>query len=106
MRYLIQGQCQLALFDDSQSLFTAAVAPSCKRCSRRAAATTVIASGGLRYLEPDSWLRTASGVLLWLSIPVGVVLACLVHRFSIIEGCAGDVGYADLESDHEEKLVA
>jgi hypothetical protein len=57
-----------------------------------AAVVVAIASGGLRYFDEDSWMHTASGVLLWLSIPIGVVLACLAHRFSIVEGCAGDVG--------------
>ena len=66
-----------------------------------AAITAAIASGGLRYFAADSWLRMASGVLLWLSIPIGIVLACVAHRFSIVEGCAGDVGYEDLESDDD-----
>jgi hypothetical protein len=71
-----------------------------------AAVTVAIASAGLRYAEPDSWLRTASGVLLWLSIPVGVVVACVAPRFSIVEVCAGDVGYEDLDSEHEDKPSA
>src|SRR5688572_4974711 len=60
------------------------------------AVTVAIAGGGLLYFHADSWLRTASGVLLWLSIPIGVVLACVAHHFSVAEGCAGDVGYEDL----------
>jgi hypothetical protein len=71
-----------------------------------AVVTVAIASGGLRYFAADSWLHTASQVLLWLSIPIGVVLACVAHRFSIVEGCAGDVGYEDLESDHDDKPSA
>jgi hypothetical protein len=46
---------------------------------------------------------SASLVVLWLSIPVGVVFACLAHRFSILEGCAGDVGYEDLDSEQEDR---
>ena len=68
-----------------------------------AALTATIGTTGLRYFDADSWLRTASIVLLWLSIPVGVLFACLAHRFSIVEGCAGDVGYEDLDSEHEDR---
>jgi hypothetical protein len=71
-----------------------------------AAVTVAIASGGMLSFDADSWLRTASGVLLWLSIPIGIALACVAHRFSIVEGCAGDVGYEDLESNHDDKPPA
>ena len=71
-----------------------------------AALTVAIASGGLRYFDADSWLHAASGGLLWLSIPIGVVLAWLAHRFSIVEGCAGDVGYEDLDSDDHDRPSA
>jgi len=62
-----------------------------------AAIIATIASIGLRHFDGDSWLHAASRVLFWLSIPIGVVLACVAHRFSIVEGCAGDVGYDDLD---------
>ena len=68
-----------------------------------AAITATVASAGLRYLQPDSWLHSASRILLWLSIPVGVTLACVAHRFSIVEGCAGDAGHEDLDAKHEDK---
>ena len=71
-----------------------------------AALTLAIGSTGLRYSDADSWFRTASAVLLWLSIPIGLVLACVAHRFSIVEGCAGDAGYEDLDSDHEDRPSA
>jgi hypothetical protein len=71
-----------------------------------AAVSAAIAVGGLRYFDTDGWLRTASTVLLWLSIPIGVVMAFVAHRFSIVEGCAGDVGYDDLDSEHEDKPAA
>jgi hypothetical protein len=71
-----------------------------------AAISAAIAVGGLRYFETDSWLRTAAVVLLWASIPIGVLFACFAHRFSIVEGCAGDVGYDDLDSDHEDTPTA
>ena len=62
-----------------------------------------IASAGIRYAHLESWLHTASGVLLWLSIPIGVVFARLSHRFSMVEGCAGGEGYDDLEAKHEDR---
>ena len=65
-----------------------------------------IASGGLRYAESDSYLHIASRLLFWLSIPIGLVAACVAHRFSIVEGCAGDVGYEELDSDHDDKPSA
>ncbi len=58
-----------------------------------------IASAGLWHFPAGSWLRTASGVLLWLSIPVGIVLACVSHRFSIVEGIAGGMGHEDLDPE-------
>ena len=45
-------------------------------------------------------------VLLVLSIPVGVILACVAHRFSIVEGLAGDVGYEDLDAKQDDKPPA
>ena len=71
-----------------------------------AALTATIASVGLHYFDVGSWLRTASLVLLWLSTPVGAVFACVAGRFSIVEGCAGDVGYEDLDSKREDKPPA
>ena len=40
-------------------------------------------------------------MLLWLSVPIGIILACVAHRFSIVEGCAGDAGYDGLETSDE-----
>ena len=68
-----------------------------------AAITATIACAGLRYLESCSWWHTASKVLLWFSIPIGILLSCIAHRFSIVEGCAGDAGYEHLERNHESK---
>ena len=68
-----------------------------------AAVAATIASAGLRHFEPDSLLNTASRVLLRLSVPIGIILACVAHRFPIVEGCAGDAGYDGLETSHENK---
>ena len=68
-----------------------------------AAVVAAIASAGLRYCAAGTWLYTASGVLLWLSIPVGIILACVAHRFSIVEGSAGGLGYEGLEKEDENQ---
>ena len=36
-------------------------------------------------------------------IPVGIILACIAHRFSIVEGCGGDVGYEGLDTKNKDK---
>ena len=54
-------------------------------------------------LESDSWWHTAAKALLWSSVPVGIFLSYIANRFSIVEGCAGDAGYNDLETNHESK---
>ena len=65
----------------------------------------VLALPGLNWLgEPaGSWRHIVGLYLLFLSIPVGVVLACIAHRFSIVEGLAGDVGYEDLEEKPRDR---
>jgi hypothetical protein len=63
------------------------------------AAAATVATLGLRYLEPDSWLHAASRGLLWLSLPIGIVLACVAPRWSVVEGCAGDAGYEDMKDE-------
>jgi TRAP-type C4-dicarboxylate transport system permease small subunit len=41
--------------------------------------------------------------LLYLSVPIGVVLAAIATRFSIVEHCAGDAGYDELVKEDDEK---
>jgi len=62
----------------------------------------VLALLGLNWLSQpsDSWRYICSLCLLALAVPVGVVLACAAHRFSIVEGLAGDVGYEDSDESH------
>jgi hypothetical protein len=68
-----------------------------------AAVAATIACAGLRYFEPDSLMSIASRALLWLSVPIGITLALVAHRFSIVEGCAGDAGYEGLETDTKDR---
>jgi len=71
-------------------------------------AAVVLALAGLNWSgEPSgSWRHMLSLCVFALSIPVGVTFACLAHRFSIVEGLAGDVGYEDLDANCEEKSSA
>jgi hypothetical protein len=68
-------------------------------------ATVVLALLGLNWLSqpPGSWRHIVSLCLLISSLPVGVIFACLAHRFSIVEGLAGDVGYEDLDEKQGEE---
>jgi len=71
-------------------------------------ATVVLALIGLNWLSQSSgsWRHVLSICFLVLSLPVGIVLACVAHRFSIVEGLAGDVGFQDLDGKHDDKSSA
>jgi len=60
---------------------------------------------GLSWLSQPSgsWRHVVSLCLLVLSVPVGVICACVAHRFSIVEGLAGDGGYEDLDEKRNEQ---
>jgi len=68
----------------------------------------VLALLGLNWLSQPSgsWRHILSLCFFALSIPVGIVLACVAHHFSIVEGMAGDVGYEDLDEKHDDKSSA
>ncbi len=68
-----------------------------------AAVAATIASAGLSYFEPGSLMSKASRVLLWSSVPIGIILGAVAHRFSVVEGCAGDAGYEGLEPDRSDR---
>ena len=57
--------------------------------------------------EPaDSWWHVVSLWMLWSSVPVGLIFAAIAHRFSIVEGLAGEIGYGELnENDHKKPLT-
>jgi len=67
----------------------------------------VLALIGLNWLSQPfgSWRYILSICFLVLSVPVGIVMACLAHRFSVVEGLAGDVGYEDLDKKPDDKKV-
>jgi hypothetical protein len=71
-------------------------------------AAVVLALLGLNWLgQPSgSWRHVAALCLLIASVPVGIFLACVAHRFSIVEGLAGDAGYEDLNEKSDENDMA
>jgi hypothetical protein len=71
-------------------------------------ATVLLVLLGLNWLnEPyGSWRHILSLCLLVLSVPAGIVFACVAHRFSIVEGLAGGAGYEDLDAKPEQKSPA
>jgi hypothetical protein len=66
----------------------------------------LLATFGTYWLgEPEgSWRHVFALCLLWSSVPVGLVLAAITHRLSIVEGVAGEIGYEEDETDggHEQ----
>ncbi len=61
-----------------------------------------IASIGIGQ-QPDSWIHVASRWLLFASVPVGIILAAVADRFSIVEGVAGGDGYGELNDTDDHK---
>jgi len=68
--------------------------------------TALLAGFGTHWLgEPaGSWRHVISQCLLWASIPFGLIFAAITHRFSIVEGVAGEVGY-EKKSDDKKPLT-
>jgi len=68
-------------------------------------ATAVMALLGMAFIgkADGSWRHLIALCLIVLSIPAGFFCACMAHRFSIIEGLAGDVGYKNLDEKHNDK---
>jgi hypothetical protein len=53
--------------------------------------------GSIWFSEPEgSWRYIVSRFLIWTSIPAGIILPCVAHRFSIVQGVAGRDGYEEL----------
>lgn len=67
------------------------------------AAALVAAIGVWLGVPAGGWLHIVSLSLLWSSVPVGVVFALIAHRFSIVEGIAGDLGYEEDDADDLEQ---
>jgi hypothetical protein len=60
--------------------------------------------GSIWFGEPSgTWRHLISRCLMCGSVPVGLVLACIAHRFSIVEGLAGGEGHDELHDRNENK---
>ncbi len=75
-------------------------------CCGVLAAVILAGLSSIWFGEPSgNWRHFVSHCLLWGSVPVGVVLACIAHRFSIVEGLAGGEGYDELHHLNENKSL-
>jgi hypothetical protein len=61
-----------------------------------------LASLGMSRFPLEHLLHRVSVVLLYLSVPIGVLLAVFARRCSLVEGLAGRDGYDEL-ADHNDK---
>ena len=76
-------------------------------CNGVFGAALLIGVGSIWIGEPaDSWRRTLALCLMWASIPVGIILALVARRFSIVQGVAGGDGYDELHDTDDKKPVA
>jgi hypothetical protein len=71
-------------------------------------ATAVLALLGMSFIgrSDGSWRYFIGLCLIILSVPTGIFFACVAHRFSIVHGLAGDLGYEDLDDKHDDKPSA
>ena len=76
-------------------------------CNGVFGAVLLIGIGSIWFGEPaESWRHFVSRCLIWASIPVGIILALVARRFSIVQGVAGGDGYDELHEADDEKPVA
>ena len=60
--------------------------------------------GSIWFSEPaGTWRYFISRCLIWASVPIGIIFACVTHRRSIVQGLAGDIGYEELDDKPDEK---
>lgn len=71
-------------------------------CNGLFGAALLAGIGSIWFDEPPgSWLHLLSRVLIWSSIPVGIILVVRARKFSIVEGVAGGEGYDELRETKE-----
>jgi TRAP-type C4-dicarboxylate transport system permease small subunit len=73
-------------------------------CNGVLGAALLVGIGSIWFGEPrGSWQHVLSRGLIWASVPVGIILAVLAHRLSIVEGVAGGDGYDELQKTTEDQ---
>jgi hypothetical protein len=76
-------------------------------CNGVFGAVLLIGIGSIWFGEPaETWRHIVSRCLIWASIPVGIILALVARRFSIVQGVAGGDGYDELHGTDDKKPVA
>jgi hypothetical protein len=76
-------------------------------CNGVFGAVLLIGIGSIWFGEPaETWRHIVSRCLIWASIPVGITLALIARRFSIVQGVAGGDGYDELHETDDKKPVA
>jgi hypothetical protein len=76
-------------------------------CNGVLGAVLLIGLGSIWFGETaGSWRHFVSHGLIWTSIPVGIILALVARRFSIVQGVAGGDGYDELHETDDKKPVA
>lgn len=71
-------------------------------CNGVVGAMLLLAIGSVWIGEPTgSWKYLLSLSLFLASVPLGILLALLTRRFSLVEGIAGDVGSDELSDSVE-----
>ena len=76
-------------------------------CNGVFGAALLIGIGSIWFGEPPgSWQHVLSRGLIWASIPVGIILAVVAGRISIVEGVAGGDGYDEIDKTDDQKRLA
>jgi hypothetical protein len=64
--------------------------------------SAALASVGMSHFSSEHLLHRLSVALLYLSAPIGVLLAVFVRRCSLVGGLAGRDGYDELVDQHDK----
>jgi hypothetical protein len=76
-------------------------------CNGVFGAVLLIGIGSIWFGAPEeTWRHIVSRCAIWASGPVGITLALVAHRFSIVQGVAGRDGYDELHHADDKKPAA
>ena len=75
-------------------------------CNGVLGSAVLLGIGSIWFGQPaGSWQHLLSRCLIWSSIPVGIILALVARRCSIVEGVAGGDGYDELRKPPPESAT-